>query len=249
MALDRVLGGEAVAAEDLQRLVGDEVERLGAEHLQDRRLDRVLLDRLAAPAAASRRARRGRSRRRRRPSARRSGSSCCRRRRCASPCRRACAGSCRSSRSAGRTACARARSRARPARHSLAAPTAPAPSLKRPMLRMLKAILCPWPISPSTCVGGDAGVLEDELARRRAADAELVLLGPGATGRASSRSTRNAVNLLAVDLGEDGEEVGEAGVGDELLGAGQAIAAVRLRVRRASWRRARRCPSRGSVSA
>ena len=114
VALDRVVGGEAVAAEDLQRLVGDEVERLGAEHLQDRRLDRVLLDRLAATS------RFGASgavvidrRRRRRPSDPRCGSSCCRRRRCASPCRRACAGSCRSSRSGGRTAGGRARSRAR----------------------------------------------------------------------------------------------------------------------------------------
>ena len=40
------------------------------------------------------------------------------------------------------------------------------------------------------------------------------------------RSTRNAVNLLAVDLGEDREEIGEAGVGDELLHAVQAIVAV-----------------------
>ena len=42
-----------------------------------------------------------------------------------------------------------------------------------------------------------------------------------------ARSTRNAVNLLAVDLGEDGEEIGEAAVGDELLHARQAIVAVR----------------------
>src|SRR5262249_47994931 len=46
VALDRILGREAIAAERLQRLVRDEVHRLGAEHLQDRRLDRVLLDRL-----------------------------------------------------------------------------------------------------------------------------------------------------------------------------------------------------------
>src|SRR5262249_30319020 len=46
VALDRILRREAIAAERLQRLVRDEVHRLGAEHLQDRRLDRVLLDRL-----------------------------------------------------------------------------------------------------------------------------------------------------------------------------------------------------------
>ena len=38
----------------------------------------------------------------------------------------------------------------------MAAPTAPAPSLKRPMLRMLKAILCPCPTSPSTASAGTA---------------------------------------------------------------------------------------------
>ena len=36
------------------------------------------------------------------------------------------------------------------ARQSLAAPTEPAPSLKRPMLRMLNAILWPCPTWPST---------------------------------------------------------------------------------------------------
>jgi hypothetical protein len=34
-------------------------------------------------------------------------------------------------------------------RASFDPPVVPAPSLKRPMLRMLKAILCPFPISPS----------------------------------------------------------------------------------------------------
>ena len=60
----------------------------------------------------------------------------------------------------------------------MAPPTAPTPSFKRPMLRMLKAILCPWPIVPSTA---STGIVQSsrksgqvELPRMP----ELVLLGP-----------------------------------------------------------------------
>ena len=61
---------------------------------------------------------------------------------------------------------------------------------------------------------------------------------------ANARSTMNAREVLAVDLGEDDEEVGEAAVGDPHLLAVQDEAAVGLRGRRASSRRARRSRSR-----
>ena len=52
-----------------------------------------------------------------------------------------------------------------------------------------------------------------------------------------------AREVLAVDLGEDDEDVGEAAVGDPHLLAVQHEAAVGLPRRRGSWRRARRIPS------
>ena len=58
--LGLVLLDEAVAAVDLHRLVGAEVEHLGAEHLDDRSLDRELLDRVDL-ARADRRCRAARS--------------------------------------------------------------------------------------------------------------------------------------------------------------------------------------------
>ncbi len=78
----------------------------------------------------------------------------------------------------------------------------------------------PLPDRPQHAVGGDGAVLEIKRAGRAAADAQLVLLG------ADSQAGRAALDqeggeLLAVDLGEDGEQIGEAGVGDELLGAVQ----------------------------
>src|SRR6185503_1730843 len=77
--------------------------------------------------------------------------------------------------------------------------------------------------------GADVHVLQDELARRRSTDAELLLLGAGreARRRALDQERRE---VLAVDLGEHREQVREAGIGDELLRAGQAIAAVGLAV-------------------
>ena len=50
VALDGIVSGEPVAPQDLQRFVSHEVERLRAEDLQDRRLDRVFLDRVADQA-------------------------------------------------------------------------------------------------------------------------------------------------------------------------------------------------------
>ena len=70
-------------------------------------------------------------------------------------------------------------------------------------------------------------VLQDHRRRRRAVQAHLVffLAGRDAGKRALDEERRE---LLAVDLGEDDEEVGEAAVGDPDLLAGQRPAAVRL---------------------
>src|SRR5262249_37713665 len=78
-------------------------------------------------------------------------------------------------------------------------------------------------------VGADRGVLQDHLARRRAADAELLLLWPGREALRGALDDEGR-EVLAVDLREHGEDVGEAGVGDELLRAGEPIAPVRLAV-------------------
>ncbi len=73
-------------------------------------------------------------------------------------------------------------------------------------------------------------VLEDQRTGAAAADAQLVLLGAHRqAGRVAldQEAGELAVLHLAVgrlNLGEHGEQVGEAGVGDELLRAGQAVA-------------------------
>ena len=64
------------------------------------------------------------------------------------------------------------------------------------------------------------------------------------------RSTRNAVNLLAVDLREDGEEIGEAAVRDPHLLAVEDVVPARPRVSVAVVLRGQRVgPDCGSVSA
>jgi hypothetical protein len=52
IALGHVVADEAVAAVDLHVLVEHEVERFGAHHLADRRLDRELLERAGLRGAA-----------------------------------------------------------------------------------------------------------------------------------------------------------------------------------------------------
>ena len=128
----------------------------------------------------------------------------------------------RTRRSACRTACARCAYLTPSSRQYLAPPIAPTPSFQRPMLRMLKAILWPCPIVPSTFSAGTA------QSSRMSGQVELPrmpsLCSSGPTVRPGAlRSTRKRGELLAVDLGEHGEQIGEAGVGDELLGAGEAI--------------------------
>ena len=76
------------------------------------------------------------------------------------------------------------------------------------------------PDLPQHSVRGDLAVLQDQGARRAAPNSQLVLLGTDrqTLGRALDQEPGE---LLAVDLGEHGEKIGEAGVGDVLLGAGQ----------------------------
>ena len=91
--------------------------------------------------------------------------------------------------------------------------------------------------------GGDHRVLEDERARRAAPDPHLVLLGTrGEPGRVAVDDEGG--ELVAVDLGEDDEDVGEAGVGDPLLGAVQdPVLAVGREHGPGLGRRARRSPT------
>ena len=78
-------------------------------------------------------------------------------------------------------------------------------------------------------------VLEDHGGRRRTMQAHLVLF-LAARDAAERPLDDERGELLAVDLGKDDEDVGEAAVGDPHLLAVQHEAAVRLPRRRASWR-------------
>ena len=72
---------------------------------------------------------------------------------------------------------------------------------------------------------GHDHAVEHHRAGRAAVDAHLVLLG---ADRQAGRVAldQEGAECLAVDLGVDREQVGEAGVGDELLGAVEVPAAV-----------------------
>ena len=80
---------------------------------------------------------------------------------------------------------------------------------------MLNATLCPSPIVPSTFSTGTAHVVEHQHRRRRAVEAELLFVRAAHHAHAALDDERG--ELLAVDLGEDGEQVGEAAVGDPRL--------------------------------
>ena len=94
-----------------------------------------------------------------------------------------------------------------------APPTHMAPSLKRPMLRMLKAMMCPLPISPSRF---STGTWQSVRIRGHVEDPRMPILCSSAPIEKPGKvfSTRKAVNFVAIDFREDGEQVGEAGVGD-----------------------------------
>ena len=84
------------------------------------------------------------------------------------------------------------------------------------MFRMLKAMMWPLPISPSRFSTGTLQSLRIERAGRRAADAHLVLFRADGEAREVPLHQKRG-ELLAVHLREDGEQVGEAGVGDPHL--------------------------------
>ena len=231
LALERVVGDEAVAAHHLQRFVDDEVERLGAEDLHDRLLDRVLLDRLDdllvvrrivaidardepvdQPGGAVRD---------------RVGYEDAHRDVGDLALDRAEVGERRLELLAvGGVAHRKLEALARGAERSGA-------ELQAADVQDVERDLVAEAEVAEEVLGGDEDVLQNELRRRRALDAELVLLWAGAHAFCRALDQERG-ELLAVDLGEDGEEIGEAAVGDELLHAAQAVAAVgrdRLRLR------------------
>ena len=75
--------------------------------------------------------------------------------------------------------------------------------------------------------------LEDDLGGGGALDAELLLLRADRDARGGPLDEERG-EVLAVDLGEDGEEVGEAAVRDELLRAVRGRSACR-RARASRW--------------
>src|SRR5580704_17801811 len=94
-----------------------------------------------------------------------------------------------------------------------APPTHPAPSLKRPTFRMLKAMMCPLPISPRTFSTGTwqsfrmSGAVEEPRMP--------IFFSDGEAGEIFLDQERS--ELFTIDLGENGEQVGEVGVGDPHL--------------------------------
>ena len=103
------------------------------------------------------------------------------------------------------------------------------PQLPAPDVEDVEGDLVPLADVAEHVLDRDRAVLEKQRAGRAAADPELVLLGPdGEPGRAAL--DEEGGELLAVDLGEDGEEVGEARVRDVELRTGElpALAVGRL---------------------
>ena len=95
-------------------------------------------------------------------------------------------------------------------------------------------------------VGRHLDVLQDHRRRRGAVQAELVLF-LAARHAGPLAFDDEGGEVLAVDLGEHDEDVGEAAVGDPHLLAGEHEAAVGLLHGPWSWRRARRSPSPDSL--
>src|SRR5438309_1725687 len=115
-------------------------------------------------------------------------------------------------------------------RATRAPPTHIAPSLKRPTLRMLKAITCPLPISPSTF---SAGTLQSFRMMGQVDDPRMPILCSSAPMENPGKlfSTKNAVKKLAVlwllrgirvVAGVDGAELRQQGLAGDI--AGEAIA-------------------------
>ena len=104
-------------------------------------------------------------------------------------------------------------------------PAAAAASLNRPTLRTLKAILWPWPISPSRA-SGPTTTPSNSTGRVDVPWMPILCSSAPSDSPSALRSTRKAAMPSSVHLGIDREEVGEARVGDELLGAVEAERAV-----------------------
>ena len=112
-----------------------------------------------------------------------------------------------------------------------APPTAPGPSFSRPMFRMLNAMMCPRPISPSTFSTGTLNVVEIHGRGRAAFDAHLVFFGAaGHAGKAALH--QECCELLAAHFREYGKEICRASVGDpHLLSVQDVVFAVWAEIR------------------
>ena len=119
-------------------------------------------------------------------------------------------------------------------------PTANGPSFRRPIFRMLNAMMWPRPISPSTFSTGTLTL------SKKTAVVELPLMpiffssAPGVTpGQAALHQERG--ELLAADFGEHREQVRRAAVGDpHLLAVEDVVRAVGAQVGAGLARPARR---------
>ena len=106
---------------------------------------------------------------------------------------------------------------------------------------MLNATLCPSPIVPEHVLDRHLHIVEHQRGRRRAVEPELVLVG--AADHAHAALDDEGGEVLAVDLGEHGEDVGEAAVGDPQLLAAEAVE-LAVRRQRGGGARRRAHPSR-----
>ena len=105
---------------------------------------------------------------------------------------------------------------------------------RRPLSRVLIAILKPWPTSPSTRGGRHPYVGEEQLGGGLAAQPELALdlagLEAGGVGRHQER--RHAARAVVAGAREDQRDVGPGAVGDEeLLAVDDVVVAVPGRAR------------------
>ena len=116
------------------------------------------------------------------------------------------------------------------------------PSLTRPRFRMLNATLCPSPIVPRTFSTGTATLSSISTVVEEPSSPELPFVGTAHHAHAAFDDEGG--ELLAVDLGEDGEEVGEAAIGDpRLLPVQDVVGAIRREPRRGPSPTAHRSPS------
>ena len=102
-----------------------------------------------------------------------------------------------------------------------------APSFTRPRLRMLNATLWPFADRAEHVADRHLHVVEHQRRRGRAVESELLLVGAADHAHVPLDDERG--EFVAVDLGEDGEHIGEAAVGDPRLLPVQDVVACRPR--------------------